>query len=250
MKIGKWFKKEKKPRKPRARKEKPISKRWQVKLAKIVNEWPQARVSVRRLKKHLKESGCRVDSIRIGLLMGDWGHKSVRFKEGGKKVRGYELNKWEKKEVWEKAKKAELPANMIAFKCYFGEDHYNGYYILKPGERVNDEANRIISKEFPEGRLCLCPVHHKKDRAIGEREGVFVAYAVKKYPKRFKVEDGPIIFYDEIKRYQMSKGLSPDYSRGIVSGGPLNPKGIVRTPFSIGDSSDKELFEDDFSSPY
>ena len=247
--MGEWFESKKdKAKKARPKKDKSIKKQWRVELAKFVNEWPQARVSVRRLKKHLKEAGCRMDSIRIGLLMGNWGHKKVRFKEGGEKVRGYELNKWEKKEVWEKAKEAELPANMIAFKCYFGEDHYNGYYALKVGERVNKECNRIISKEFPDGRLCLCPLHHRLDSALGE--ALYVAYHTPKTPRKFKLKDGPIRFYDEIKRYQMSKGLSPDYSRGIVTGGPLHQKGIVRTPFSLGGSSDKELFEGDFSSPY
>ncbi len=108
-------------------------------------------------------------------------------------------------------------ANAIAFKCYFGADHFQGYYILKTGERVSEDRRHIVSDVCPEGRLCVCPKHHPPGSSIGIQDGLHIVYALKD-SENYRMEDGPIAFYDQLVKKDSGSASQGLGDEGLYGG--------------------------------
>lgn len=211
-------------------------KKWEVSLADLIMNNIGSSITSDRILKYLKGQKLKgVNRVKVGLLMRKWGFENERFMEGEKKIRTYDLKeetveKLRERVTQRKKAKGKIPG-AIAFSCgYGGSEHYRGYYILKFGEKVEKDGCRIISREFPKGRHCTCPICHPPGSYIGMQDGLSVAHALKD-KESYRAKDGPISFYDQLKHKE----------------GGLHWKS--EGPFSIGQAG-KGIEIDDHSSPW
>lgn len=169
-------------------------KKWKISLGNFLNNVTD-KLAAKRISEYLEKKGFRVDPRSIGRQMKRWGFGIGRFYEGKKQVRGYQVKPGQVEEVTKEiTKKGKIPG-AIAFHCYGCEDHF--YYVLKRGETVGEDRRSIISKKYPKGRYCVCPLHHPPGSHIEFGGGVHYAYALKD-SEDYKKEDREVAFYDQL----------------------------------------------------
>lgn len=198
-------------------------------LIELISGNSGASLSSDYIIKKLKEKKLKgVNRLKVGLLMKKWGFKSERIMVEGRKIRSYYLQEWKVKALRQGVPGAKSQKRMfakkIAFWCGYNLNHYQGFYILRPDETLSKDRKHIISKEYPQGRYCLCPICHPPGSRIGPDEGLHVAFAHKD-EKNFRKKDGPISFWDQIHEGSgaLGKGSSSFQSlpSDYLSGGGL-----------------------------